>query len=312
MHTNKNAKFFDFHTNLRRIGIIKKDVTMTYQLISWNIDSLNAALTGTSERAALSLAVIDSIIKCSPDILAIQETKLSDDPKKLNKILTLLGQKFPDYELVHRMSTPPARKGYAGTMMLYKKTLQKPLISYPEINAPEPMDCEGRIITLEFPDFFATTVYTPNSQGREKRLSARGQWDDAYRNYLKSLDEKKPVLACGDFNAAYTEIDLANPAANHESPGFFDEEREKFGDLLAAGFTDSFRYLHGNVEKMLDDVSIYTWFAQRVKTAKANNSGWRIDYWLVSNRAANGIITSRPINTGERKDHVPILLEIEL
>jgi exodeoxyribonuclease-3 len=285
---------------------------MKYKFISWNIDSLNAALTGTSERAALSLAVVKQLAAAQPDVLAIQETKLpATGPKKPH--LEALEEIFKGYKLVWRSSVEPARKGYSGTLVLYKETLPEPTITFPEIGAPEPMDAEGRIITLEFPAFFVTTVYTPNAQEGLTRLDLRGIWDDKYREYLASLDVQKPVLACGDFNAAYTEIDLANPRGNHNSAGFTDQEREKFGQLLEAGFTDTFRYIYGNVEHFFaEGRSIYTWFAQRAKTSKLNNSGWRIDYWLVSNRIAEGVRSSEPLDSGERLDHVPILLEVEL
>lgn len=276
-----------------------------YTFISWNIDSLNAALTGTSNRAALSMAVIEKISIGNPDILAIQETKLRETgPTKAH--LEGLEHFFPDYSIAFRSSVEPARKGYAGTMFLYKKTLPAPIITYPKIGAPDTMDSEGRIITLEFPNFYVTTVYTPNSQEGLVRLDLRGKWDDKYREYLNSLDVQKPVIVCGDFNTAYREIDLANPKGNHQSPGFTDKEREKFGQLLATGFTDTFRYIHGDVE------GLYSWFAQRVKSSKINNSGWRIDYYLVSNRIANKIKKSEMIDSGARLDHTPIILEIEL
>lgn len=286
---------------------------MTYKFISWNIDSLNAALTGTSDRAALSMAVVDQLATSEADVIAIQETKLNGDLKKTNKVFDVLASHFPEYEIVHRISTPPARKGYSGTMFLYKKSLPEPIITMPEIGAPEPMDSEGRIITLEFPEFFITTVYTPNAGDGLNRLDLRGQWDDQYRAYLQMLDLQKPVLACGDFNAAYTEIDLANPKGNRNSAGFTDQEREKFGLLLDAGFTDSFRKIHGNVESYYaPERSIYTWFAQRSRTAKTNNSGWRIDYWLVSDRIAEQITRAEPLDSGARQDHVPIVLEINI
>ncbi|MDR0300368.1 MAG: exodeoxyribonuclease III [Streptococcaceae bacterium] len=279
---------------------------MKYKFISWNIDSLNAALTGTSERSAQSLAIIDELITMQADVIAIQETKLNDDEKKVNKVLSILKEKFPNYKIVHRISTPPARKGYAGTMYLYKESLPEPSVSYPEIGAPETMDSEGRIITLEFPDFFITQVYTPNSGDGLKRLELRQVWDDKYREYLQELDKTKPVFSSGDFNAAFKEIDLANPKSNHMNPGFTDEEREKFGLLLDAGFTDSFRHLHGDVEGR------YSWFSQRSRMAKINNTGWRIDYWLVSSRVADKITASDMIDTAARQDHVPIILEMDI
>ncbi|GAB2024256.1 exodeoxyribonuclease III [Lactovum odontotermitis] len=279
---------------------------MKYTFISWNIDSLNAALTGTSERSAMSLEVFRKLSALQPDVLAIQETKLNDDAKKVGKVLGIVAENFPGYKVVHRISTPPARKGYAGTMFLYKETLPEPVVTFPEIDAPDTMDAEGRIITLEFPDFFVTQVYTPNSGDGLKRLALRQDWDDKYRDYLSTLDKQKPVFSSGDFNAAFQEIDLANPASNHMNPGFTDEEREKFGRLLDAGFTDSFRYIHGDV------AGRYSWYSQRSRTAKVNNTGWRIDYWLVSNRMADKIVSSDMIDTGARQDHVPIILEMEI
>ena len=275
------------------------------KLISWNIDSLNAALTGESPRALLSRAVIDTLVSEDADIIAIQETKLSAaGPTK--KHLEILLSYFPDYETTWRSSVEPARKGYAGTMFLYKKSLPSPIISYPEIGAPSTMDAEGRIITLEFDDFFVTQVYTPNAGDGLRRLEDRQGWDEKYALYLAELDSQKPVLATGDYNVAHKEIDLANPASNRQSPGFTDEERQGFTNLLAKGFTDTFRYLHGDVPHA------YTWWAQRSKTSKINNTGWRIDYWLTSERLADKVSKSEMIDSGRRQDHTPIVLEINL
>ena len=275
------------------------------KLISWNIDSLNAALTGESPRALLSRAVIDTLVSEDADIIAIQETKLSAaGPTK--KHLDILLSYFPDYETTWSSSVEPARKGYAGTMFLYKKSLPSPIISYPEIGAPSTMDFEGRIITLEFDDFFVTQVYTPNAGDGLRRLEDRQGWDEKYALYLAELDSQKPVLATGDYNVAHKEIDLANPASNRQSPGFTDEERQGFTNLLAKGFTDTFRYLHGDVPHA------YTWWAQRSKTSKINNTGWRIDYWLTSERLADKVSKSDMIDSGSRQDHTPIVLEINL
>ena len=274
------------------------------KFISWNIDSLNAALTGDSARALLSQTVLCTIIEHKPDIIAIQETKLSSNgPTK--KHLEILRDKFPDYEIVWNSSVEPARKGYAGTMFLYRSNLT-PLVTYPEIGAPGTMDNEGRIITLEFDDFYLTQVYTPNAGDGLKRLEDRQIWDIKYADYLASLDKEKLVIATGDFNVAHKEIDLANPSNNRRSAGFTDEERQGFTNLLAKGFTDTFRYIHGDV------TGIYSWWAQRVKTSKINNSGWRIDYWIVSERIADKVIKSEMIDSGPRQDHTPLLLEIDL
>ncbi|GAA5398069.1 exodeoxyribonuclease III [Streptococcus uberis] len=276
----------------------------TMKLISWNIDSLNAALTGESPRALLSRAVLDTLVTKDPDILAIQETKLSaTGPTK--KHMEILLSYFPNHLHVWRSSVEPARKGYAGTLFLYRNTLN-PVVTFPEIGAPDPMDAEGRIITLEFDDFYVTQVYTPNAGDQLRRLPERQEWDVKYAEYLASLDKDKPVLATGDYNVAHHEIDLANPASNRRSAGFTDEERAGFTALLAKGFTDTFRYLHGDIP------NVYTWWAQRSKTSKINNTGWRIDYWLTSNRIADKVIKSEMIHSGERQDHTPILLEIDL
>lgn len=274
------------------------------KLISWNIDSLNAALTSESARAVLSRKVLDTIIEYNPDVIALQETKLSSKgPTK--KHLTILGEMFPDYKVVWNSSVEPARKGYAGTMFLYKNNLE-PKVIYPEIGAPDTMDLEGRIITLEFDEFYITQVYTPNAGDGLKRLEERMEWDRKYAKYLSSLDKEKFVLATGDFNVAHKEIDLAHPNNNRRSAGFTDEEREGFTNLLDKGFVDSFRYIHGDIK------DVYTWWGQRIKTSKINNSGWRIDYWLVSERIVDKILKSEMIDSGERQDHTPILIEINL
>ena len=274
------------------------------KFISWNIDSLNAALTSDSARAILSRDVLRTIIGHNPDIIAIQETKLpAKGPTK--KHLEILGDKFSEYKIAWNSSVEPARKGYAGTMFLYKKDL-KPSVTYPTLDAPSTMDAEGRIITLEFDDFYLTQVYTPNAGDGLSRLEERQIWDIKYADYLAELDEDKYVIATGDFNVAHKEIDLAHPDNNRRSAGFTDEEREGFTNLLAKGFTDTFRHIHGDVE------GVYTWWAQRVKTSKINNSGWRIDYWLVSDRIADRVIKSEMINSGPRQDHTPLLFEIDL
>jgi len=272
--------------------------------ISCNIDSLNAALNGASDRALLSQNVLKQIAENKPDVLALQETKLScDGPTK--KHMEILTDMFPDYEMVWNCSVEPARKGYAGTMFLYKNDFN-PSVSYPHIGAPGTMDAEGRIITLDFESFYLTQVYTPNAGDGLARLDDRQIWDIKFADYLASLDKDKPVIATGDFNVAHKEIDLAHPNNNHHSAGFTDEERQGFSNLLAKGFTDTFRYIHGDVK------GAYTWWSQRIRTSKINNSGWRIDYWLVSDRIADKVKRSDIIDSGPRQDHAPILLEIDI
>ena len=274
------------------------------KFISWNIDSLNAALTSTSPRAGLSRLVLDKIQDEDADVIAIQETKLPVTGPSA-KHQEILNQYFPGYQIAWVSSKPPARKGYAGTMILYKEGLNSNILM-PKIEAPDTMDQEGRLLALEFDDFYFVNVYTPNAGDGLKRLKERQAWDVCYADYLASLDQKKPVVACGDFNVAHQEIDLANPDANHQSAGFTDEEREGFTNLLGKGFVDSFRYLHGDVK------SVYSWWAQRVKTSKINNSGWRIDYFLVSDRIKDQLTKSEMMDSGERQDHAPLILEINL
>lgn len=274
------------------------------KFISWNIDSLNAALTSDSARALLSRDVLNTVINHNPDVIAIQETKLSSNgPTK--KHIEILDSLFPDYNHVWNASEEPARKGYAGTMFLYKNTLN-PKVTYPEIDAPSTMDSEGRIITLEFEDFYLTQVYTPNAGDKLARLDDRQVWDRVYANYLEELNQEKPVIATGDYNVAHKEIDLANPAANRRSAGFTDEERLGFTNLLNKGFIDTFRHIHGDVE------GVYSWWAQRAVTSKINNTGWRIDYWLVSESIIDKVVKSEMIDSGPRQDHTPLLLEINI
>lgn len=274
------------------------------KLISWNIDSLNAALTSTSARALLSKAVLNTIKEENADIIAIQETKLPvTGPSK--KHMEAMAEYFADYDIAWVSSQPPARKGYAGTMILSKKGMEVKS-DIPRIGAPDTMDDEGRLLTLECEDFYFVNVYTPNAGDGLKRLPERQIWDKLYAEYLHELDQVKPVIACGDFNVAHKEIDLAHPANNHMSAGFTDEERAGFTALLEKGFTDSFRHVHGDVK------DVYSWWGQRIKTSKINNSGWRIDYFLVSDRIKDNITRSEMIDSGPRQDHTPIVLEIDL
>ena len=274
------------------------------KFISWNIDSLNAALTSDSSRAIMTRDVIKTIIDEDPDIIAIQETKIPQTGLS-KKHKAKLEEFFPVYDYVHVTSREGARKSYAGCMTIYKKDL-KCKESFPEIDAPDTMDLEGRIVTLEFEDFYFNQVYTPNAGNELKRLDLRQIWDEKFAQYLSTLDKVKPVISAGDFNVAHREIDLAHPDNNHFSAGFTDEERQGFTNLLAKGFIDTFRYVNGDVKDK------YTWWAQRIKTSKINNSGWRIDYYLVSERIKDKIKRSDMIDSGDRQDHTPIVLEIEI
>ena len=271
---------------------------------SWKIDSLNAALTGTSPRSDQSREVLKKIAAQKPDFIAIQETKLGE-AGLLPAHKSALAAFFPDYDYTLVSSVPPAKKGYAGTISFYKKGLA-PAVDFPKIGAPDTMDSEGRLITLEAQNFYFVQVYTPNSGDGLKRLSERQVWDKKYADYLSALDAKKPVIACGDFNVAHTEIDLANPDSNHFSAGFTDEERADFTELLGRGFVDTFRKIHGDVK------GAYSWWSQRITTAKANNAGWRIDYFLTSQRIADKVSRSEIMDSGARPDHAPLLMEIDL
>lgn len=191
------------------------------------------------------------------------------------------------------------KKGYSGTAIFTK---HEPLqVSY-GLGIDE-HDHEGRVITLEMPDFYLVNVYTPNSQDGLKRLDYRMTWDDAFREYLLRLDSKKPVIACGDMNVAHKEIDLKNPKTNRKNAGFTDEEREKFTQLLSAGFTDTFRSLHP------DEEGAYSWWSYRFR-AREKNAGWRIDYFVVSNRIAGDIKSANIHNEIFGSDHCPVELEI--
>lgn len=274
------------------------------RFISWNIDSLNAALTSDSNRAKMSRDVLESIRDLDPDIIAIQETKLPrTGPSK--KHMDILANELAGYKYVYSISEEPARKSYAGTMIFFKEDLE-PKVTMPKLGAPEPMDSEGRLIVLEFEDFYFTNVYTPNAGDKLSRLEERQIWDRLYADYMKDLDQDKALIQTGDFNVAHREIDLANPDTNRRSAGFTDEERQGFTNLLSKGFVDTFRHVHGDIE------GVYTWWAQRAKTSKINNSGWRIDYFLVSDRIKDKVLRSEMIDSGPRQDHTPILLDLNI
>ncbi|MDR2661162.1 MAG: exodeoxyribonuclease III [Lactobacillaceae bacterium] len=293
------------------------------KLISWNIDSLNAALEHTSNRGIQTFQILQSIALQKPDFFSIQETKLkqgdpinqdlfsnneiifagSKFPQISKKQINLLNELFPDYYSYWNFSKDPAKKGYAGTLILAKKQAND--AQTPQIETPDTMDFEGRIITLEYPSFYVSTVYTPNSGDGLKRLNERIVWDRQYKKYLNTLNQNKPVIFSGDFNVAHHEIDLKNDATNHHSPGFTDEERSGFTNLLDSGFTDIWRSLNPKSEQ-------YTWWAQRNLQSKINNTGWRIDYYLISNQLVENVVDAGIIDTGTRADHAPIYLDINL
>lgn len=267
--------------------------------ISWNIDSINAAVEHKSARGEMTWATLQHLAELAPDVLAIQETKLRPTGLTM-KQAAALDELFPDYHRYLNFST--ARTGYSGTMMLSKS---EPIaVTTPEICAPGEMDQEGRIITLEFENAFVSTVYTPNSGRELARLEDRQAWDNAYSQYIQQLSAEKPVIFSGDFNVAHQEIDLKNPKTNRRSAGFTDEERADFTDLLAAGFVDTFRTLEP------EKTGVYTWWSQIAKQSKINNAGWRIDYYLISEQLRENLESFEVINTGARQDHAPIQLTL--
>lgn len=250
------------------------------KLISWNVNGL---------RACVTKGFLDYFKEQNADILCIQESKLQE------------GQISLDLEGYYDYWNYAEKKGYSGTAIFTK---EKPINVFYGMGIEE-HDKEGRLITLEFEKYFMITVYTPNSQGELKRLPYRMKWEDDFREYLLKLNEKKPVIVCGDLNVAHKEIDLKNPKSNRKNAGFTDEEREKLTELLDAGFVDSFRYIHPNEEGR------YSWWSYRFN-ARKNNAGWRIDYFLVSERIKENIKDADIHSEVLGSDHCPVTLEIEI
>ena len=250
------------------------------KMISWNVNGL---------RAAVGKGFLEYFQNVDADIFSIQETKLQ------------AGQIDLDTTGYYDYWNYAEKKGYSGVAVFTK---QKPLSVFYGLGIEE-HDKEGRVITLEFETFYHVTVYTPNSQQGNARLGYRMEWEDVFRTYLHTLDEKKPVVICGDLNVAHNEIDLKNPKTNHKSAGFTDEERGKMTELLASGFTDSFRYLYPNVE------GAYSWWSYRFQ-ARQKNAGWRIDYYLVSQRLQKQIKEAKIHSDVMGSDHCPVELDIEI
>lgn len=249
------------------------------KLISWNVNGI---------RACLKKGFLEYFNAEDADIFCLQETKLSE------------GQLNLELEGYHQYWNYAEKKGYSGTAIFTKK---EPLsVSY-GIGIEE-HDQEGRVITLEFEKFYMVTVYTPNSKDELLRLDYRMIWEDEFRNYLKTLETKKPVIVCGDLNVAHKEIDLKNPKTNRRNPGFTDEEREKFTTLLAAGFIDTFRYFFPDLEHA------YSWWSYRAN-ARKNNTGWRIDYFVVSNALENNLAAAEIHSQQEGSDHCPVVLSLK-
>ena len=249
------------------------------RLISWNVNGL---------RAAVKKGFMDSFNALDADIFCLQETKLQAGLIELD---------LPGY---HQYWCYAEKKGYSGTAVFSRV---EPISVTYNLGYPE-HDSEGRVITCEFEDFYLVCVYTPNSQNELKRLDYRMTWEDAFRAHLMELDRRKPVIACGDMNVAHEEIDLKNPSTNHMNAGFTDQERGKMTELLSSGFTDSFRYLYPEVR------DAYSWWSFRA-ASRERNVGWRIDYFLCSDRLRERIADAfiRPEIMGS--DHCPVGLDLK-
>lgn len=247
---------------------------------SWNVNGL---------RAALNKGFMDFLHENNPDIIALQETKMEK------------GQAVIDLQDYEEFWNSAEKKGYSGTAVFTKI---EPLSTSVGIGIEE-HDKEGRVITLEYENFYFVDVYTPNSKDKLARIDYRVQWEDDFREYLLKLDAIKPVIVCGDLNVAHQEIDLKNPQSNRNNAGFSDAERGKFSELLDAGFVDCFRYLYP------DATSKYTWWSYRFN-ARMNNAGWRIDYFLVSERLKGSIKEFVIHDTVMGSDHCPVSLIINI
>ena len=250
------------------------------KFISWNVNGLRACVTKGFQ---------DFFNTSQADFFCLQETKLQAGQIQMD---------LPEYQQFWNYAE---KKGYSGTAIFAK---EQPLAVTYGVGVEE-LDTEGRLITLEYPHFYLITCYTPNAQQGLARIDHRLKWDEAFRNYLCRLDQEKPVIVCGDLNVAHQEIDLKNPSSNRGNAGFSDEERDSFGKLLEAGFTDTFRFRNPDV------TDAYSWWSYRFN-ARKNNAGWRIDYFLVSNRLAEKV-TATPIYADIfGSDHCPVGLELDI
>lgn len=250
------------------------------RLVSWNVNGI---------RACVQKGFLDFFNEIDADIFCIQESKLQE------------GQIELGLEGYHQYWNYAEKKGYSGTAIFTKK---EPISVAYGIGMEE-HDKEGRVITLEFEDFYMVTVYTPNSQTELARLSYRMQWETDFLAYLKGLEANKPVIFCGDLNVAHKEIDLKNPKTNRKNAGFTDEERQKFTEVLEAGFVDTFRHFYPDVE------NVYSWWSYRF-SARAKNAGWRIDYFCVSECLKDRLSDAKILTDIMGSDHCPVLLEILL
>lgn len=250
------------------------------RLASWNVNGL---------RACVKKGFMDVFTELDADAFCVQETKLQEGQIELD---------MPEYEDFWDYAV---RKGYSGTAVF---TRVKP-VSVKSGLDDEEFNQEGRVVTVEYDGFYLVNCYTPNSQQELKRLDYRMKWEDYFLDYLKKLDEKKPVILCGDLNVAHKEIDLKNPKTNRKNAGFSDEERERMTILLESGFTDSYRYLYPDAE------GVYTWWSYRFN-ARKNNAGWRIDYFIVSDRIKDRINEFEVHSEMFGSDHCPVVLDIDI
>ena len=250
------------------------------KLISWNVNGL---------RACVQKGFLDIFKELDADMFCIQESKLQE------------GQISLELEGYHQYWNYAIKKGYSGTAIFARR---EPMSVAYGIGIEE-HDQEGRVITLEFAEFYLVTVYTPNSQSELARLDYRMRWEDAFLSYLKGLEEKKPIVFCGDLNVAHKEIDLKNPKTNRKNAGFTDEERGKFSTLLGQGFIDTYRYFYPDQE------GIYSWWSYRFQ-ARKKNAGWRIDYFCVSESLKEKLVDAKIHTEIMGSDHCPVELDIDL
>lgn len=250
------------------------------KLISWNVNGI---------RACVQKGFVDIFKEMDADIFCIQESKMQE------------GQLVLELEGYYQYWNYAEKKGYSGTAIFTK---EQPISDSYGIGI-EKHDKEGRVITLEYDKYYMVNVYTPNSQNELARLDYRMEWEEAFKAYLKKLEENKPVIVCGDMNVAHNEIDLKNPKTNRKNAGFTDEERGKFTDLLDAGFIDTFRYFYPDMK------DIYSWWSYRF-SARAKNAGWRIDYFLVSEALKGNLVDAKIHTEIMGSDHCPVELDIEI
>lgn len=261
-------------------SILNAQNLTTMKFISWNVNGL---------RACIDKGFADIFNRLDADFFCLQETKVQ------------AGQVDLPFEGYTSYWNYAEKKGYSGTAIY---TRHQPVgVSYGI--GREEHDREGRVVTLEMPSFYLVDVYTPNSQDELRRLDYRMEWEDEFRRYLKELDARKPVIVCGDMNVAHQEIDLKNPKTNRRNAGFTDEERQKFGQLLAAGFTDSFRYFYPEA------TGVYSWWSYRFR-AREKNTGWRIDYFLVSDRLRPQLRSAAIHTDIFGSDHCPVEVQVEV